>query len=117
MLASFMENVECVSLLLERGADPELMNESGMTAMMLAVQGRNPDLVKVLLKAFADPGIRNAAKVSAISIAIDTRQEKLIALMEKAGYAKAVTSARRELQAARKQGPGKQSKTAKSKAK
>jgi ankyrin repeat protein len=49
-------NVEAVSLLLSRGADPNARQQVGYTPLMGAAASGRRDLVNTLLDAGADPG-------------------------------------------------------------
>ena len=49
-----VENIECVKLLIEYGADINLKDDDGYTALMRAVEMRYNDIVEVLVKGGAD---------------------------------------------------------------
>ncbi|KJE92355.1 hypothetical protein CAOG_009655 [Capsaspora owczarzaki ATCC 30864] len=50
MMATFHDNVELVSLLLERGADARLQDRNGHTALGLAIRARRPSVAARLLE-------------------------------------------------------------------
>jgi len=52
--------VPLMALLLEAGADPNVQNAAGDTALHLAVENKFPEIVTLLLKAGADPNRGNA---------------------------------------------------------
>ena len=51
-------NIEIVKLLLENGADPNIKNNDGYTALAAATFYNNPEIVKILLEYGADPFIK-----------------------------------------------------------
>ena len=51
---------ECLRLLLEYGADPNLRDNSGRTALEIAILWCMPDIVKLLFVHGADPNLRDA---------------------------------------------------------
>ena len=62
-------NVEIAKLLLEEGANANLSNASGMTALMVAVVNDHLPLVKLLLESNADLTLRNKKNVTAVELA------------------------------------------------
>ena len=51
MMASMYGTPEAVKLLLEEGADPNLKNQQGLTALQFAQRASRPDAVEALTKA------------------------------------------------------------------
>lgn len=56
ILAAYHDHPQTVRALLERGADPERINDRGQTALGAAVFRRSAESVRALLAAGADPG-------------------------------------------------------------
>jgi ankyrin repeat protein len=81
MTAVRSEEIDVVAILLRAGANPNLQDVSGMTALMWAVEGgdKNTNLVRILLDAGARPSISDKSGVTAIDIAkaLPTRPEIL----------------------------------------
>jgi hypothetical protein len=63
---------EIFQSLLEKGADPNLKNPDGSTALMAAVSAGETDVIYELLKAGADPEEKNANGETAAEIAKKT---------------------------------------------
>ena len=55
---------ECLHLLLEYGANPNLKDDSGRTALDIAILWCMPDIVKLLLIYGADPNLRDAKGIT-----------------------------------------------------
>ncbi|MDS1823855.1 ankyrin repeat domain-containing protein [Vibrio parahaemolyticus] len=53
----YPEKLECISLLIELGADVNHVNEEGRTVLMSAAFSEAPDIVRRLLEAGADPSL------------------------------------------------------------
>ncbi|CAK9298923.1 unnamed protein product [Gordionus sp. m RMFG-2023] len=60
LLASQLGNVKMVKALLSKGADANLANNLGKTAISYAAQKGSTDIVKTLLKSGADPNLKDA---------------------------------------------------------
>ena len=70
MVATTNGNKDIVSLLLERGADPNIcMNHNHSTAIMIAASKDYEDIVILLLEKGADPNIKNTIGATASLIA------------------------------------------------
>lgn len=54
MWAAEENNIEMMTLLLEKGADPNLRNRRGMSALLLAAKNGHSDAIKLLLDKGAD---------------------------------------------------------------
>merc|ERR1712100_958209 len=68
MQAVQIKNKTFVKLLLENGADPNLQNSRGDTALHFAMRANNQDVIELLLKFQADPEIRNRMGMTATSV-------------------------------------------------
>lgn len=66
--AVYSGELEIVKLLLQRGADPNVLEGEGWTALLVATEKNRPDMVKVLLEAGADPE-QNGVGGDALSLA------------------------------------------------
>jgi ankyrin repeat protein len=66
MLAAYHDHPATVRVLLERGADPDRINDRGQTALGAAVFRRSEQSVRLLLDHGADPhaGGRSAAQIA-----------------------------------------------------
>jgi ankyrin repeat protein len=75
---------DAVQLLLEKGAKVDGENKMGETALIVAVQQRQPEIVKLLLSAGANPDKPDsAAGLSARDYAArDTRSRQILQLIE-----------------------------------
>ena len=59
-LETALELTQCCIVILQAGADVNLKNHYGTTALIIAVQGGFADIVRFLLEAGADPNISDA---------------------------------------------------------
>jgi len=75
MFVSYFGPVEKVQLLLERGVDVNLKNQSGMTAIFFAAQAKQSAIVNLLLNAGADLNIKDDLGLSAIDYTHFTSRE------------------------------------------
>lgn len=78
-------NGSILRLLLEHGADPNVQDEQGWTALMIAAEHGNTDAVNALLQAHANPDITNVKGATAYLIAEAHGNEKTIKVLEAAG--------------------------------
>jgi len=76
---------ECIRLLLDAGADPDLQNRSGETALMRAVRARKSRAIATLLDAGVDIDKADYTGRMAIDYARDTRSGRIIKMLEDAG--------------------------------
>ena len=72
-----------VEALLEHGAEIDLQDRSGMTALMTAVIAGRVKSVKALLERGADPGIKDSTGAAALDYAKKTKQVEMIDLLKK----------------------------------
>jgi len=72
-----------IKLLIKAGADPNIQNNYGETALMIANYDDNLDIVNILLKAGADPNIKDKNGVTALMNA--TYNPDIVEIMIKAG--------------------------------
>jgi ankyrin repeat protein len=75
-------DIEILELLLQAGADPDLANGDGETALMHAAERGDRDAVTALLAHGADPTIQSHAGASAISIAQRRRRQDILVLLQ-----------------------------------
>jgi ankyrin repeat protein len=81
------DTLDMIPVLLEAGANPNVVNSSGATPLFHAVQGGRLDIVKVLLAAGADPSPRtsNSGGRSALVLALTNRSLEMAMVLLKAG--------------------------------
>ena len=60
MLAVINESTEITQLLIRNGADLNMMDDSGKTALDYAARDANTDLMEILLSAGADPNLEGS---------------------------------------------------------
>ncbi|XP_029811446.1 ankyrin repeat domain-containing protein 26-like [Suricata suricatta] len=68
-------------ILLEHGADPNLMDNSGNTALHYAVVGENTSIAEKLLLHNADVEARNKAGLTPLLLAINENKEQMVELL------------------------------------
>lgn len=79
------KGVEMAELLLDRGADANLTNDFGRTALMIAAQNNRVEIVSLLLARGADPRVMDIQDESAIDLTHDARvADELLRAMEAA---------------------------------
>ncbi|MFT6067735.1 MAG: ankyrin repeat protein [Bacteriovoracaceae bacterium] len=86
--ATHSGNIKLVSYLLDKGADPNTRNLSGMTPLSIAVSADRLDLVKLLLKhkaTFNRGGDPNNQNFSILTVALSTRKMDMFNYLLKAG--------------------------------
>ena len=79
---SAISSPDIMKMLLEHGADPNLVDDEGDTALETAVWQERPDLVEVLLKAGADPAKSGRDETRLLEIAEERAPECLELLGE-----------------------------------
>lgn len=82
MAVAVKGNVELAELLLTNGANPDLTNDEGITALMYAVQFENKKLVELLLYHNANKKLLDKNGISAFEYAIKTKNEDIINLLK-----------------------------------
>ncbi len=81
-------NIKLVSYLLEKGANPNTKNLSGMTPLSIAVSRDRLDIVKLLIKnkaSFNRGGDPNNLKFSILTVALSTRKTEMFHYLLKEG--------------------------------
>ena len=78
MIASKKRDTKIVELLLEKGAQVDLQNKDGWSALMSASKGGSVDIIQLLLKKGAKINLRNSNGLSALKIARHTEVIKLL---------------------------------------
>lgn len=73
---------ELAKSLLENGANPNLTNLQGTTALMYASQFKNVELVKLLLQYKADKTIINKEQKTAFEFAVFSNNDEIINLLK-----------------------------------
>lgn len=76
-------NKEIVELLLKQGANANLQNEDGYTALLIAVSSGNKEIVQLLLENGADINIKNIDGKTAWSLAEERNYSKIVDLLKK----------------------------------
>lgn len=82
MGATVKGNEQLVALLLENGADTNLTNQDGITALMYAVQFKNPKIIKLLLQHNANKTLVDNEGRTAFEYAVFTKQDEIINLLK-----------------------------------
>jgi hypothetical protein len=72
---------QTVRLLLDAGADPNVVNQNREPVLVEAVKEKQEEIVTLLLEAGADPGALNQNKVPVIVEAIQHKREKIVELL------------------------------------
>lgn len=77
---------DIVSFLIKKGANPNLQDDEGITALMLAVKGFKNQVIRALLDNGADPDLLNKQDNTALMEAIDDYyKEEIVSLFVKRG--------------------------------
>jgi ankyrin repeat protein len=76
MYSCHNNNLKTVKLLLSKGADVNLQNKDGMTALMYSCHNNNLETVKLLLSKGADVTITNINNQKAIDLTNDDKIKK-----------------------------------------
>jgi len=82
-LATAARRNALLARLLERGADPNLTPDWGLTPLMVAAQQGNLSAVSALLAHGADPARRNPAGLTALDLARDAGHTEVAQVIEK----------------------------------
>lgn len=70
-----------VKMLLDHGADPNVRESNGLTALHAAAQNDDVEIIRLLLLGGADLTIKSAAGKTALDVAMDAGNEKASALL------------------------------------
>ncbi|SFE90816.1 Ankyrin repeat-containing protein [Chitinophaga sp. CF118] len=79
--AVYTKNPEVVKLLLRNGADVDLDDGFGATALMYAVSNSNVEIVKILLEHGADPALKDKSGNNAFSNAKIARNKEITRML------------------------------------
>lgn len=82
MAATVKGNTKMTALLLKNGANPDLTNEAGISALMYAVQFKNISIIKLLLQHNANKLLLDKEGRSAFEYAVFTKNEEIINLLK-----------------------------------
>ncbi len=83
-MAIIQKDSAIVKLLLQYGADPNILNYDGRTSLMYAVEKESMDIVKNLLKYKADPNkTHNKNRLNALHMAVLQRNKDIVELLLK----------------------------------
>ncbi len=74
--------IEMMKVLLAQGLDINAQDDTGWTALMLAVQKNNAEAVRFLLEQGANQNLRNKDKKTALDLAREQNSPEVIALLE-----------------------------------
>jgi len=74
--------MEIVKILLQKGANPDLQNNSGNTALDIAVINNLPVIVKILLKKGANIKLQNWCGCTALDIATDFNYTEIVQMLQ-----------------------------------
>jgi ankyrin repeat protein len=72
---------EIIRLLLNKGADVNIQDNSGKTALMIAVKNKNMEIIKLLLKKHADIKAKDNKGRTVLIIASDKDNEEIVELL------------------------------------
>jgi hypothetical protein len=75
-------STETVKLLIDYGADVNLQDDEGQTALMLATITDRPEMVKLLIRAKADLSIKNKRGETALSISESFRRDDIAEMLK-----------------------------------
>ena len=78
--ASDREHLDCVSTLLQNGANVNAIDSDGISVLQTAVISGNVDIVKLLLESGADPDLEDMDGETARSCALEDGNEEIIRL-------------------------------------
>jgi len=83
IIAATSGHIAVVRVLLEHGANPDLRNFDGVTALHNAVFEEQQDIAALLVQAGADPGIRDRLGNTALDLAGRTRNTQLAGILNR----------------------------------
>ena len=84
MYGALYKNVDVCKLLLEYGANLDLQDVHGGTALMVATRAGSPEVAGLLLKAGANTKIKDRDDMTALDIAHKHKQGKIAKMIRKA---------------------------------
>ncbi|NWX06686.1 ANKR7 protein, partial [Caloenas nicobarica] len=85
MKAVQYQRERCVAMLLEHGADPNLADADGNTALHLAVLSPNMTVAWLLLEYNANIDAQNKEGFTPLNLAVSNHHEELVELLRKKG--------------------------------
>ncbi|CAM4292866.1 ankyrin repeat domain-containing protein [Flavobacterium terrigena] len=84
LMAAVMKNdVGLIHLLIEKNANLDLTNKTGVTALMLATQFKKIEIIKILLQHKADKLLKDNDGKTAFEYAVNTNDDMIIQLLKK----------------------------------
>lgn len=83
MAATYKGQAKIVKLLLENKANPNLTDQNGQNALMMAIIVKNKEIIELLLKSKIDLNARDNNKKQAIDYALMTNDQTIIKLITK----------------------------------
>lgn len=86
IFSAYQNNIETARLLLESGANPDLEDEEGSTALRWAARCGNTEIASLLLEKGADPNLADKNdRMTALHYAVFERNTETVAALLKAG--------------------------------
>lgn len=82
MAAVMRDNISLIEILLEKKANIDKTNHSGVTALMLAIQFQKVEIIKILLQNNANKFLKDKEGKTAFEYAINTNNEAIINLLK-----------------------------------
>ncbi len=76
---------DIVAYLLNKGADPNITNNSNVTPLFIAVSNGHEEVVKLLVEKGADPNIANNSNVTPLFVAASDGHEEVVKLLVEKG--------------------------------
>ena len=70
-----------MEFLLSEGAEVNIQNKDGFTALMIAAEKGNINIARSLLERFADPNIKDAGGITALEISTYRQNDEMINLL------------------------------------
>jgi len=83
MAAVFKNDIEIAKMLLDLGADPNIADPNGTTALHYATRFSNIDLIKLLIAYDVDINLRDSKGFSALDYALQAKNEPILELLKK----------------------------------
>lgn len=86
IFSAYQNNIDMTRLLLEEGADPDMEDEEGSTALRWAARCGNTEIASLLLEKGADPNLADKNdRMTALHYAVFERNSETVAALLKAG--------------------------------